>query len=120
MGAVGIFDDDVEAGIFTWCLDTDTLYADSAVANLFGLDPEQTVGGLPIADYLTWVHPDDKGALARRISQAVVDGQPYNAAFRIVDPMGKIRLVMSFGRCFRDKIGNPAHYAGIIHPIDDD
>lgn len=120
MGTVEYFTDDVEAGIFTWCLATDTLFADSAVAALFGLDPYLTVRGLPIADYLAWVHPEDRPPLARRISEAVIDGGPYSAAYRVVDPAGQVRQVMSFGRCFRDKTGNPAHYAGIVHPYDGD
>jgi hypothetical protein len=83
------------------------LYADSAVAALFGLDPRLTACGLSIAGCLASVHPEDKPALAKRISDAVIDGEPYNAAYRIVNATGQIRHVMSFGRCFRDKTGDP-------------
>jgi hypothetical protein len=40
-------EDDAEAGIFTWSLADNVLYADSAVAALFGLNPMATLLGLP-------------------------------------------------------------------------
>ncbi len=109
---------DEEAGIFTWCLEEDTLYADTALAALFGLDPAATLKGLPVAEYMARVHPDDRGIVADRIRRALVDGQSYWAEFRVTDAQGAVRTVMSFGRCFRDRTGVPAHYAGIVHPLD--
>jgi PAS domain-containing protein len=109
---------DAEAGIYTWCLDNDTFYGDTAVASLFGLDPVATITGLPVAEYIARVHPDDQALVARTISDAVIDGLPYQAEYRVVDAAGVVRQVISFGRCFRDKIGFPAHYAGIVHPVD--
>ena len=110
--------EETEAGIFAWCLDTDILYGDSAVGELFGLNPNDTIMGLPIGDYLSRVVEDDRPRVAAAISQAVKDGQPYRAEYRVVDSSGAIRLVAAFGRCFRDRAGNPVHYAGIVHPLD--
>ncbi len=109
---------DEEAGIYTWCLENDTLYGDTAVAVLFGLDPAATLRGLSVTDYIARVHPDDQGNLAQLVRKAVEDGCPYRAEYRVVDASGLIRPVMAFGRCFRDRSGAPAYYSGIVHPID--
>ena len=109
---------DEEAGIYTWCLGDDTLYGDTALAALFGLDPAATLRGLPVTNYMARVHPDDQGTVAERIRKAVEDGRPYRAEYRVVDAAGSIRPVMAFGRCFRDRAGIPVHYAGIVHPLD--
>lgn len=107
-----------EAGIYTWCLEHDTLYGDTALAALFGLDPAATLRGLPVTDYIARVHPDDQGTVAQMIREAVEDGGPYRAEYRVMDASGSIRPVMAFGRCFRDSTGIPVHYAGIVHPVD--
>jgi len=109
---------DEEAGIYTWCMEDDILYGDTALAALFGLDAAATLSGLPVTDHMVRVHPDDRGDLASRIRQAVEDGDPYRAEYRVIDAVGKIRTVMAYGRCFRDKTGLPVHYAGIVHPLD--
>jgi PAS domain S-box-containing protein len=111
-------DPDEEAGIYTWCLEDDTLYADTALAALFGLDPAATLKGLPVTDYIARVHPEDQGPLATLIRQAIEDGHPYRAEYRVLDAEGSIRPVVAFGRCFRDRTGHPVHYAGIVHPLD--
>jgi PAS domain-containing protein len=106
-----------EAGIFTWCLHTDLLYADTTIANLFGIAPSLTIGGLPVTQYLDRVHPEDRATVARLISEAITQGRPYRAEYRVTDAYGMQRDVIAHGRCFRDKTGVPLHYAGIIHPV---
>jgi PAS domain S-box-containing protein len=107
-----------EAGIWTWSLDEDILYADTALAKLFGVNPSEALVGLPIEHYLARIHPQDRPRVARAISDAVIDGLPYHDEYRVTDSNGSIRVVIAFGRCFRNRAGNPVHYAGIIHPLD--
>ncbi|RUL97184.1 PAS domain-containing protein [Rhizobium chutanense] len=108
-----------EPGIFTWDLATDTVYADSALAILFGLDPKQTISGLPVIKYLDRIHPDDKPFVAKAISDAVITGDPYRCDYRVFDRSGQIITVAAFGRCFRDEAGSPSHYAGIVFQTTD-
>nr|CAD6437032.1 diguanylate cyclase [Rhizobium sp. Q54] len=107
-----------EAGIFTWCLDEERLYGDSAIAAIFGLDPSRTVSGLPVSDYADRIHAEDRGRVAALVSKAVRDGKPYRADYRVIDPEGEPIWVVAFGRCFRDRTGNPKYYSGIVHPAD--
>jgi PAS domain-containing protein len=108
-----------EAGIYSWNLDTDTAYGDTAVAALFGLDPTKTIIGLPISEYLKRIYPEDQTEVARLVSEAVTSGEPYRAEYRVMDADNTIRTVMAFGRCFRTPAGNPTLYAGIVHPLDE-
>jgi PAS domain S-box-containing protein len=107
-----------EAGIWTWYLNENILYADTAVARLFGMDPEEALIGLPVEPYLARIHPEDRPDVCRAISDAVVGGQTYHAEYRVTDAFGETRIVISFGRCFRDRTGNPVQYAGISYPLD--
>ncbi|TDK29919.1 diguanylate cyclase [Rhizobium deserti] len=107
-----------EAGIYSWCLSSDRLYADTAVAGLFGLQSERTTRGLPISDYLARLHPADRAGAAKLISDAVKTGLPYRAEYRVLDALGHYRQVIALGRCFRDDAGDPTHYSGIIYPVD--
>jgi len=107
-----------EAGIWTWSIENDMVFADTAVAKLFGLDQEETLHGLPVERFLTRIHASDRPRIARNISQAIIDGLPYRQEYRVQDYRGAIRWVMAHGRCFRDRSGNPVHYAGIVHPVE--
>lgn len=64
------------AGLFTWDMSSDTLYADSALAELFGLGSEDTERGLPFQTYIARVHPEDAPLLARKISDAIIAEHP--------------------------------------------
>ncbi len=108
--------DAAEAGIFTWSLAENALYADTAVARLFGLDPKEALRGLSPAAYLARVHTEDRANVARLWMKAVADGLPYSGIYRVIGADGAARHVIAHGRCFRDRTGAPAHYAGIVYP----
>jgi hypothetical protein len=103
-----------DAGVFTWDLSTDTVYADSALAELFGLDAHEACRGLPIVRFLDRIDPADKPLIARAIHEAIVTGEAYQQDYSIIRPNGSKADVSAFGRCFRDENGNPRHYAGVV------
>lgn len=105
------------AGIFTWVLETNTVYCDAAVAAAFGLGNGEYENGLPINRFLERMHADDVGRIARAIHDAIVTGEPYQENYRICRPDGTIITVSAFGSCFRNSDGDPAHYAGIVFPM---
>ncbi|MCM2435347.1 PAS domain-containing protein [Agrobacterium rosae] len=110
-------DIDMEAGIYTWSLADDRLYGDTAIAALFGLDPLQTIRGLPLSSYIDRVHVSDQPLLTALIAKAVQDGLPYSAEYRVRNALNEFEFVMAVGRCFRDPAGNPSLYSGIIYPV---
>ncbi|MFC5757383.1 PAS domain-containing protein [Rhizobium sp. GCM10022189] len=115
--ALEIFEDvAADAGIYTWDIVRNLVFADSAIAELFGLDPAATVRGLPLDTYLRRVHPDDQPQLARKISEVLVADIAQQDTYRVQGRDGRYRLVAAFGRAFRDHSGSPVLYSGIIVP----
>jgi len=108
-----------DAGLFTWDLNSNLVYADSALAELFGLDPAETEHGLPVQTYLDRVHPDDAPTLAKQINDAIIAEHPTVQEYRSRKADGSYVYVSAFGRCFRDRNNNPVHYAGIVMAMDD-
>jgi PAS domain S-box-containing protein len=108
-----------DAGIYTWDIVRNLVFADSALAELFGMDPDATVRGLPLEDYLERVHPDDKPDLAKTISQAIVAEIAQQNIYRVQGSDGRYRTVAAFGRAFRDQSGSPVLYSGIVVPVTD-
>jgi PAS domain-containing protein len=103
-----------ESGIFTWDLETNTVYADSALSSLFGLDRREAERGLPIEIFLERMHVEDRPSIARLIHESIVTGLPYQSEYRVADVNGNFTPVTAFGRCFRNAENKPSHYAGIV------
>lgn len=103
-----------DTGLFTWEIASNILFADSALARLFGLDPDKTVAGLPLQDYLERVHPADRGPLAASIHDAILSGQPCHQEYRVKTCTGSFVGVTCLGRCFKGTDGVPSHYVGIV------
>lgn len=106
-----------DAGIYTWDMVRNLVFADSALAELFGLDPAATVHGLPLEDYLARVHPQDQAKLAKTISQVIVADIAQQNIYRVQGSDGQYRTVAAFGRAFRDHSGSPVLYSGIVVPV---
>jgi len=108
-----------ESGVFTWALSTNILHADAALAELFGLDPDATIAGLPVNAYIDRIVEGDRPSVAKAINDAIISGNPYHEEYRVIDRSGHARKVMAFGRCFRDADGVPSLYAGIVFPVEE-
>ncbi|MFS2151434.1 PAS domain-containing protein [Rhizobium sp. Rhizsp42] len=109
----------LDVGLFTWDIGNDLIYADSALALLFGLDPALTQRGLPIETYLDRVHPSDRPQLAKQITDAIIAEHPTEQRYRVLDASDVYRYVRAVGRCFRNDADVPVHYAGIVFPDTD-
>jgi PAS domain-containing protein len=107
-----------DAGFFTWDLPENVLYADKALATLFGVDPAEAEQGLPIEVYLARVHPQDAPILAKAISDSIIAHRPQQQSYRVCNSEGVYVTVMCFGRGFRDAKGEPVRYVGIVVPAD--
>lgn len=106
-----------EAGFFTWDVPDNILYADQAVADLFGLKPIIASQGLPIEAYLDRVHPDDRPQLAKTIRDSIVTDRPQQETYRVMTANGEYTFVTGFGRGFRNKDGDIIRYVGIVIPM---
>jgi len=109
--------DTPDAGFFTWDMPENILYADGALADLFGVDPEEAERGLPIETYLDRVHPEDRSQLAKAISDSIIAHMNQQETYRVLNSQGSYVTVASFGRGFRDRDGLPQRYVGIVVPV---
>lgn len=106
-----------DAGFFTWDLPENVLYADNALASLFGIDFNDAEQGLPIEVFLARVHPEDVPILAKAISDSIIAHRPQQQSYRVCNSEGNYVHVMCFGRGFRDGTGEPIRYVGLVVPV---
>ncbi len=107
-----------EAGIFTWVVESNLIFGDTLVALLFGLDPRQTVRGLPFEPYFARVQEEDRAETKRLTKQAILDNQSYRAEHRLMDALGAYRWSVAMGRCFQNENSMPQFFSGIVYPVD--
>lgn len=105
-----------DAGFFTWDIPENLLYADAALARLYGIGEASAEQGLPIESYLARVHPEDLPRLAMAIRDSIVEHTAQQEHYRVLNCDGQYVSVCSFGKGFRDKDGVPARYVGIVVP----
>ncbi len=102
------------AEIGVWSLDvgTDRVAADRRMAAMFGVDPA-LADDAPLAAYFEAIHPDDHDAITAHIQQAVNDGAPYAATYRVRNPAGGWRWLLARGQVERGTRG-PARLRGVV------
>lgn len=82
--------------------------------------------GLPLRScepsYAAWrrtVHPDDVNRLEKALQEVVRDGGELALEWRVSEPSGGTRWLMSRGRPHRDEGGQVVRYAGVVIDITD-
>jgi PAS domain S-box-containing protein len=102
-GLLGFFEWDVPAGMIT---------ADQHFAGFYGLDPEAVGSGVPLAELMTLIHPDDRTAALADIEPALASLADYDKEVRLVRPDGTVRWMHVRGRCYEQEGGRPLRYTG--------
>nr|WP_302474557.1 PAS domain S-box protein [Roseococcus sp. MDT2-1-1] len=108
-------------GIGTWDWDVvaDRLYASPYFAEMYGLDPVAAAKGLPVAEYVAGVHPEDRDRVGRLMDEVLSAGGEYRAEYRILGQDGEVRWVVARGRCLKDADGTPIRFPGVTFDITD-
>lgn len=116
--------------IYTWCWNIvkDLVISDRNFAHLFGVDPDKATTGLPLDQFLSAIHPEDRPqvtagierAIAKRCCKAqIATGENYEAEYRIRDGDGKQRWVIARGQVEYDVNGNAITFVGALTDISD-
>jgi PAS domain S-box-containing protein len=101
-------------GTWDWDLRRDKLSADERFARLFSVDPELAAEGLPVADYLRAIHPDDRGRVQDEINDGVTQAGHRSFEYRLVQSDGSIRHVSASGEVIVGEDGQASRFPGVV------
>ncbi|MCU1752056.1 PAS domain-containing protein [Pseudomonas sp. 6D_7.1_Bac1] len=98
-------------GTWDWDINEDRFIADAHFAQLHSVDPA-LASQLPITEYLSGVHPEDRAMVTRSIKQCISHGGEYAEEYRLLQASGEVRWVFARGRCYKDHHGRPLRFLG--------
>ena len=81
-----------------WDVAADLVTADDRFARLYGVDPLRAGLGLPVAEFLAGVHPDDADRVSREIEESLSEGKDYHSEYRVRGADGVERWIVASGR----------------------
>ncbi|HET9238656.1 MAG TPA: PAS domain-containing protein [Oligoflexus sp.] len=82
---------------WVWDIDSNRVYADHNLANLFGVAACDADGG-QVETFLDAIHPDDRDAVRLRIQKSLESREAYEAEYRIEGEGQPLRWVSARGR----------------------
>jgi PAS domain S-box-containing protein len=106
-------------GVFDWDLIADRVTADERFDDMFGVDPEVSRAGAPIATYIDSVHVSDRELLTAAIEKSIAERSPFRAEYRLAGRRAEERWVLATGRVIVDPDGTPVRLAGVAVDITD-
>jgi PAS domain S-box-containing protein len=106
--------DGVGIGAWTWDLRSSVTHFDAKITSLFGL-PSDFDGSLEAL--VNVIVPEDRDIVQKALSQAIEQGVPYKAEFRVKLPDGNIRWLAGHGQLDYTAEGKPALMRGINYDI---
>lgn len=98
-------------GVWDWDIVEDRLLWDEATGRLYGRPSGQAEGG-----YAGWreaLHPDDRETAEAAAQAAMLEGNRFEAEFRVRRPDGEERHVRASGLVLRDAAGRPVRMIGL-------
>jgi signal transduction histidine kinase len=105
-------------GTWNWDLPTDRFTVDEAFAAAFGLNPALGRDGIPLAQIVATVHPDDQAGLAAAINEAIARGGRYAHQYRVKRADGKFYWLEANGRVDHGADGTPLRFPGVLIDIE--
>ena len=79
-------------------------------AALYGLPPEQSI---PREQWLSRVHPDDRGTVRDDVDELIATGKISNLDYRVILPDGSTHWLSRRSELVRDEKGRPAKIRGV-------
>ncbi|MCJ2111236.1 ATP-binding protein [Methylobacterium sp. E-025] len=106
-------------GTWHWDLPTDRFTVDEGFAGSFGLDPALGTTGIPLAQIVATVHPDDQAGLAKAINDAIQRGGAYAHQYRVRRTDGRYYWIEANGRVDRAEDGTPSSFPGVLIDVEE-
>jgi len=104
-------------GTWDWDIVADKVTADDRFAALFGVSAGAAAMGLPIAEFMRAVHPDERDRVTVEIGDGLKHPGPVRFEYRLLNPEGEVRWVVASGRVIADGNGRPVRLAGVVVDI---
>ena len=105
-------------GTWHWDLPTDRFTVDEAFARAFGLDPALGRAGIPLAQIIGTVHPDDRKALTEAIDDVIARGGLYAHQYRTRRADGRYYWLEANGRVDKAPDGTALRFPGVLIDIE--
>ncbi len=106
-------------GTWNWDIPSDCFTIDEAFAQTFGLDPVLGREGIPLAQIVATVHPDDQAGLSAAITTAILRGGAYAHQYRVRRADGRYYWIEANGRVDRAEDGTPLSFPGVLLDIEE-
>ncbi len=106
-------------GTWSWDLPTDRFTVDEAFARAFGLDPALGRAGIPLAQIVATVHPDDQEGLTAAINKAIARGGNYAHQYRTRRADGNYYWLEANGHVTHAPDGTPQSFPGVLIDVEE-
>jgi hypothetical protein len=106
-------------GTWLWDLPTDRFTVDEGFARSFGLDPALGREGIPLAQIVAAVHPDDQAGLAAAMNEVIPRGGAYAHQYRVRRADGRYYWIEANGRVEHGPDGTPLRFPGVVLDVDE-
>ena len=101
-------------GSWEWEVGSRAVTWSEELFRIFGREP--AAGAVDYAEYLSSLHPDDRGAVAAAIEGAM-EGHSFELEHRILRPDGSVRRVLGSGRRLEGEDGRPDRLIGTAQDV---
>ncbi|MEP7367425.1 MAG: PAS domain-containing protein [Acidobacteriota bacterium] len=104
-------------GTWDWDVPNDRVYCGAQFATLFSVNPEEAKDGVPLADFVIHIHPEDRPRVAESIQRVLEAGGDFTEECRIVQADGSARWIYARGQCHLDEAGKAKRFPGVAFDI---
>ncbi|MFP8951737.1 PAS domain S-box protein [Natrialbaceae archaeon A-arb3/5] len=104
-------------GTWEWHIPDDVMVTSASFAKKFGIDPDAATEGVPLEQFLSAIHDDDRERIERKIEDVIESGAEYEEEYRVWDGDGELRWVVARGHVEYDDDGNPVTFPGALADI---
>jgi PAS domain S-box-containing protein len=105
---IGVWEFDLKANLMIWS---------NEVYRIFEVDPERFISSYKA--FLNVVHPEDRKMVDKAYNDCVSNRTPYDSAYRLLMPDGRVKYVRERCEAFYGADGRPLRSVGILHDITD-
>ncbi|RQH00912.1 PAS domain-containing sensor histidine kinase [Natrarchaeobius oligotrophus] len=102
-------------GTWEWHIPDDRMVTSVSFAKKFGIDPDAASEGVPLDEFTSAIHDDDRERVERKIEDAIESGEEYEEEYRVWDD--ELRWVVARGHVEYDDDGNPTTFPGALADI---